>query len=251
MRQHEAIHVLTETLRHDEAVRAIFLKGSFGRKEGDEHSDVDLYAMVPEDELDAFLTRRRAHLAAYRPILLEDEIHIIAPQLIVVYDNFLHVDLFTVTEARLYTQDEIVTLYDPDELLRHHPRTLTLTDHDLFEHAFDAIWFFFQYTKARDRGNDVWAVDMLRQGMIHFAYVLAAHHDPSRAALGLKDAAVRDVIPLREWYEALTPSRHPIAAKRYIAWLEEEQVFFETMSGFNRLRLFYDQLIQREKSRPH
>lgn len=251
MRQQLAIQLLTATLREDDAVEAIFLKGSFGRGEGDEHSDVDLYVLVADRHLDSFLTRRREHLAAYRPILLTDEIHIVAPQLIVVYDDFLHVDLFTVTMETLNDQDDVTILYDPKQRLKEHRSTLTLADDALFNHTFDSIWFFFQYTKARDRGNDVWAVEMLRQGMTHFAYVLAAHHDHSRASLGLKDVAAREVIPLRKWYEALTPSRHPIVAKHYIARLEEEQEFFETIPGFSHIRLFCSQLILREKSRPH
>lgn len=249
MRQHEAISKLTDVLQQDEAVQAIFLKGSFGRGEGDEHSDIDLYVMVAPDEVVDFLERRRQHLLAYRPILLEDDINIVAPQLIVVYDNFLHVDLFTVTSETLNGQDEITVLFDPDNRLEHHPRSLTLAADDLYGHAFDTIWFFFQYTKARDRGNDIWAVEMLRQGMNHFAYVLAAHHEPTRSALGLKDVSARARIDLRAWYESLTPTKHAEAARRYVARLEEEHPFLETIGGFATIRPFFIHLLQREKSR--
>lgn len=249
MRQREAISILTNVLQNDSAVQAIFLKGSFGRGEGDEYSDVDLYVMVAPDDLESFLTRRQTHLSAYRSILLEDEINIVAPQLIVVYDNFLHVDLFTVTLETLNGQDEIKVLFDPGNRLDGHPHTLTLTDENLYEHAFDAIWFFFQYTKARDRGNDIWAVEMLRQGMNHFAYVLAAHHEPERSVLGLKDVAAKEHIDLRTWYETLTPSRHETAARLYIARLKEERSFLETIEGFTIIQPFFINLLQREESR--
>lgn len=249
MRQREAIAILTETLRKDEAVQAIFLKGSFGRGEGDEHSDVDLYVMVAPDEVPNFLERRRHHLSAYRPILLEDEIDIVAPQLIIVYDNFLHVDLFTVTSETLNGQDEITVLFDRDNRLEDHPCSLTLADDDLYGHAFDAIWYFFQYTKARDRGNDIWAVEMLRQGMTHFAYALAAHHEAERASLGLKDVAARQRIELRSFYEALTPDHHATAARWYVARLEAERPFFETIDAFKQIGPFFDSLMAREKSR--
>ncbi|MCT4784608.1 MULTISPECIES: nucleotidyltransferase domain-containing protein [Exiguobacterium] len=249
MRQQVAIQVLTEALREDDAVEAIFLKGSFGRGEGDEHSDVDLYVLVAEGDVDSFLTRRHDHLATYRPILLTDEIHIIAPQLIVVYDDFLHVDLFTVTIETLTNQDEVTVLYDPKARLKSHRSTLTLSDDALFNHAFDAIWFFFQYTKARDRGNDIWATEMLRQGMSHFAYVLAAHYDSARSTLGLKDVAARGVLPLSEWYERLTPSQHASAATEYVRRLEAEEAFLTSIVGFERIETFYRQLLHREKSR--
>lgn len=249
MRQREAISKLTDVLQQDAAVQAIFLKGSFGRGEGDEHSDIDLYVMVAPEEVADFLERRRQHLSAYRSILLEDEINIVAPQLIVVYDNFLHVDLFTVTSETLNVQDEIAVLFDPDNRLEHHPRSLILGDDDLYGHAFDTIWFFFQYTKARDRGNDIWAIEMLHQGMSHFAYVLAAHHEPTRSALGLKDVSARSRINLREWYESLTPTTHAEAARLYVARLEEEHPFLETIEGFAAVQPFFINLLQREKSR--
>lgn len=248
MRQLEAIDVLTKTLQKDEAVQAIFLKGSFGRGEGDEYSDVDLYVMVADEEVDAFLPRRLSHLEAYRPILLKDDIYIVAPQLIVVYNNFLHVDLFTVTAKTLNHQDEIKILFDPGNLLTNHTSSLHLPDHSLYDHAFDAVWFFFQYTKARDRGNDIWAVEMLRQGMTHFAYCLAAHHRPERASLGLKDIVSIQKIDFYSFYEELTPSRHSIAAKLYVSYLEQERAFFERIPHFKNIQLLYDQLIEREKS---
>ncbi|UTT42951.1 nucleotidyltransferase domain-containing protein [Exiguobacterium aurantiacum] len=249
MRQQAAIATLTDSLISDADVQAIFLKGSFGRGEADEHSDVDLYVMVAHDSLNAFLSRRRDHLATYRPILLEDEIDIVAPQLIVVYDDFLHLDFFTVTADTLNHQDAVTVLYDPEHRLQHHSSSLTLSDEDLGGHVIDAIWFFFQYTKARDRGNDVWAVEMLRQGMSHFAYALAAHYEPERAALGLKDVAARQRIEIRSFYEALTPDHHATAARWYVARLEAERSFFKTTDAFEQIGPFLDHLMAREKSR--
>lgn len=249
MRQHDAIAMLTDSLISDADVQAIFLKGSFGRGEADDHSDIDLYVMVANDNLNAFLARRRHHLAMYRPILFEDEIDIVAPQLIVVYDNFLHLDFFTVTADTLNHQDTITVLYDPENRLQHHSSSLALSAADLSGHVIDSIWFFFQYTKARDRGNDIWAVEMLRQAMIHFAYVLSAHYEPERAALGLKDVAARQQIELDSFYDMLTPDHHATAAHWYIKRLEAERSFFQTTAAFKVIRPFYENLVAREKSR--
>lgn len=249
MRQYDAMTALTDSLRTDADVQAIFLKGSFGRGEGDAYSDVDLYVMVAPEKLETFLSRRRDHLTTYRPILLEDEINIVAPQLIVVYDDFLHLDFFTVTADTLNHQDTITVLHDPERRLQHHASSLALSAPDLSGHVFDAIWFFFQYTKARDRGNDIWAVEMLRQGMSHFAYALAAHHEPERAALGLKDVAARQRIELDSFYDSLTPSHHATAARWYVTRLEAERPFFETTVAFEVIRPFFESLVAREKSR--
>ncbi|WP_230503201.1 nucleotidyltransferase domain-containing protein [Sutcliffiella rhizosphaerae] len=43
MKQENAVHAITESLKQDKRVQAIFLIGSMGREEYDEYSDVDLY----------------------------------------------------------------------------------------------------------------------------------------------------------------------------------------------------------------
>lgn len=91
---------------------------------------------------------------------------------------------------------------------------------------------------------------MLRQGMTYFAYVLAAHHTPDRASLGLKDVTQRQEIDLHPFYEQLTPANHEKAAQLYIERLKEELPFFQSLSGYNVFGPFMEQLIQRETSRP-
>ena len=250
MKQQEAIQLITERLKQDEAVQAIFMKGSFGRGEADDHSDIDLYAMVHHNQEESFLSRRLDHLRAYRPVLLKDDIFIVAPQLIVVFDDFLHLDMFTVTKETLNHQDSMQILYDPHHLLTAHESSLQIEEKTTSDHAFDTVWFFFQYTKSRNRGNDIWATEMLRQGMVHFAYVLAAHHTPDRASLGLKDVSQRNDINLGFFYEQLTPTNHEKAARLYIERLKEEHPFFQSLSGYNVFGPFMEQLLQRETNRP-
>lgn len=249
MLQNKAIQLLTNSLRKDPAVQSIFLKGSFGRGEEDPYADIDIYVIVEPEQLPGFLTRREHHARAYRPILVKDEIDLIAPQLIVVYDDFLHVDLFTVTESTLNHYDSIHVLYDPNHRLRNYESTLRLEDDALYNHAFDAIWFFFKYTKARDRGNAIWATEMLRQGMVHFAYVLAAHYFPQRTSLGLKDLSRRNEMGLTAFYEDLTPSRHPEAARVYSRYLSRERPFLLTIPGSENFRIFLNSLLDHERNR--
>ncbi len=188
MHQLHAIEQLVARLTQDPAVEAIFLKGSFGRGEEDVHSDIDLYCLVSEERQTKFLSRRLSHLSVYRPIIWKDEIDIIAPQMIVVYDDLLHIDLFTVTLDSLNHKDQLRVLYDPKQQLTDFTDTcdLTLSAQEATDEAIDAVWFLFQYKKAAARGNDLWAVEMLRSALIKFAKVLLHHHAPERAQLGLK-----------------------------------------------------------------
>ncbi len=92
----EAIETIVASLKKDDRVRAIFLKGSFGRGEEDEHSDIDLYCLVEDSEVDDFLKNRLRHLQSYGDLLFHDDIFIVAQQILAVYENMIHVDLFTV-----------------------------------------------------------------------------------------------------------------------------------------------------------
>ncbi|WHT48473.1 nucleotidyltransferase domain-containing protein [Sporosarcina thermotolerans] len=77
--QELAVEKISESLKNDPLVQAIFLKGSMGRGEHDEHSDIDLYCLVNEEDEKEFLANQVKHLRAYRDIILMDDIFIVAP----------------------------------------------------------------------------------------------------------------------------------------------------------------------------
>lgn len=110
----EAVDTVVSSLKKDESVQAIFLKGSMGRNEHDEFSDIDLYCLVNAEDLDMFLPNRMRHIRAYKELLFYDEIFIVAPQILAVYENLVHLDLFTVTKENYVAKDFIKVLYDPD-----------------------------------------------------------------------------------------------------------------------------------------
>lgn len=226
--QELAVQKITESLTSDSLVKAVFLKGSMGRKEHDEHSDIDLYCLVDKEDEEAFLKKRRTHLESYRPILFEDDIFIIAPQLIAVFDDLLHVDLFTVTAESYTKKDFFKVLYDPHGIMEQFRgnQSLAISQQEFKDAVIDVAWFMFQYKKAAGRGNDVWASRMLTNSMDHLARVLLYKYKPERAQLGLKtltdalpDGAMDELVLIME---ATTPNRHREAAVRLSRLLHEE-----------------------------
>lgn len=251
MHQLYAIEQLTDRLKQDPAVEAIFLKGSFGRGEEDFHSDLDLYCLVAEGTVSEFLPRRLAHLEAYRPVIWHDDIFIVAPQMIAVYDDLLHVDLFTVTTASLNQKDAIRVLYDPKNQLAPfiEETSLTLSQQEFEDEAIDAVWFYFQYQKAAARGNGLWAVEMLRSALTKFAKVLLHHYLPERAQLGLKtipDYLPDDQrVPFEAVYDVLVPATHQEAGRRYVALLEQERSFLQmTLQNQPETLVLLDRLLR-------
>lgn len=228
MRQENALKKIVDSLKEDSSVRSIFLKGSMGRNEHDQHSDIDLYCLVEEEDAEHFLTRRLSHLKAYKEIIFFDDIFIIAPQVIAIYEDWLHVDLFTVTEKTFQNKDYFTVLYDPDNLMNSYEsdQKLTLSENEFKDHIIDVAWFLFQYKKAMERGNPTWAPEMLRHVMRHFSSVMLYGYAKDRSQLGLK--TIHTHLPLdkqnciQEIYEYITPSNHEIAVKKISSLLELE-----------------------------
>lgn len=228
MIQEQAVEKICASLKKDSRVQAVFLKGSMGRDEHDEYSDIDLYCLVEEEHKTQFLSERAVHLEAYRPIIFQDDIFIIAPQLIAVYDNLLHIDLFTVTLESFPEKDYFRVLYDPEGMLKSYQATQTLEiNREEFQDAvIDVAWFLFQYKKASARGNGIWAARMLTNVMDHLARVLLYKYAPHRAQLGVKTLDKSLPYELFEEIEAIfsciTPNCHKKAAVRISLLLKKE-----------------------------
>ena len=228
MRQEKAVEILVNSLKEDPGVRSIFLKGSMGRNEHDQHSDIDLYCLVKEEEEKPFLSRRLNHLRAYKDLMFYDDIFIIAPQVIAIYNDWLHVDLFTVTEETFQNKDYFTVLYDPDRLMDKYKveHKLTLSEAEFKDHVIDIAWFLFQYKKAKERGNATWAQEMLRYVMSHLSNVMLYGYARDRSRLGLK--AIEVHLPhekrkrVLEIYECITPSSHERAVKHIASLLKVE-----------------------------
>lgn len=247
----DALAVIVESLKKDPYVQAIFLKGSIGRDEHDKHSDIDLYCLVNEEDVANFLPKRIAHLKTYNELLFYDDIFIIAPQIIAVYENLLHIDLFTVTESTLVQKDFMKVLYDPHQLLEKykHQQSLDLSNEEFQDAVDDVAWFLFQYKKSAERGNHLWASHMLHHVMNHLARVLLHHYNPQRALLGLKTiyTSVPNEIAeqLHEIYNTITPKHHQKAAHLICRLLQNEQQWvFTNVDSPERIQSFWDRMME-------
>ncbi|AJD89835.1 DNA polymerase III subunit beta [Jeotgalibacillus malaysiensis] len=235
--QIEAAQKITESLKKDPLVKAVVLKGSLGRNEGDEFSDLDLYCFVDPEKSDEFLEKRVEHLAVYRPMLFHESLFIIAPQIITVYDNLLHVDLFTVTEETFKTTDYFTVLYDPENILDQFKdlQHLTLSAEEAEYQAFDIGWFLFQYRKAWNRGNDIWAVEALHLMAKSLVRILLHRYAPHRAQLGMKDAMrslpAEPLQALTDILENITPNKHEQAMRKTVGLMKAESLWLENALG--------------------
>lgn len=246
----DAVEVILNSLKQDKRVQAIFLKGSMGRGEEDEHSDIDLYCLVNESDEEEFLPSRLQHLESYNKLLFHDDIYIVAPQILAVYENLVHVDLFTVTEHTYIEKDFLKVLYDPNNKLEKYLKTqsLTLSDQEFQDAVDDIAWFLFQYKKSAARGNNIWSVNMLHQVMTHLARALLHKYNPERAQLGLK--ALEASLPkeivneIEVIYENLTPQKHQQGAQFICELLlKETEWVFSKVSDPDKIKPLWERMV--------
>lgn len=227
------------------------MKGSVGRGEQDQHSDLDLYCLVEEKDLTSFLHSRIHHLESYGKLLFHDDIFIVAPQILAVYENMLHIDLFTVTEKTFIEKDFFKVIYDPDHRLEKFKDTqnLSLSEDEFQDAVDDTTWFLFQYKKSAARGNDLWSVSMLNHAMLHLSRVLLHRYKPERAQLGLKTVeaslpqeVIKNVSVIQE---NITPQKHRIAAVllRDLLRPEAEWIFNEVANP-DKIELLWNRLLE-------
>lgn len=187
MKQIEAVERICEVLKDDDAVRAIFLKGSIARNELDDYSDVDFYCIVKEDKLDEFLMRRIGYLEQYRPIIYWSEANFVGPQIVAVFDNGLHFDLYTVTFDTLKKTDAIKVLYDPEGLLAdYNPEPLTISDKEVVEFFNGFTFSLLEFEAAYCRNDLIWAARLASHLSGDLSIILRYVYDIDNAKLGFK-----------------------------------------------------------------
>lgn len=187
MKQLEAIDKILPFIIRDSAVKAIFLKGSIARGEMDEYSDVDFYCMIEEKELDSFLKKRVNYMEQYRPLIFCEEVNFVGPQIVGVFDDGLHFDLYTVTYDSLHRTDEIKVLYDPEALLSQYtPEKLSITEDDLLEYFNEISFTMLEFEAAYCRNDLMWASRLSSHITGYLAIILRYIYDPNNAQLGFK-----------------------------------------------------------------
>lgn len=187
MKQWDAVNSILPYICKDKAIRAVFLKGSIARGDIDEYSDVDFYCLVSEDEQEDFLKRRIGYMENYRPLIYTSEANFVGPQVVGVFDNGLHFDLYTVTQDTLKRTDEVKILYDPEELLKDYvPEKLGVSGHALAEYFNEISFTLLEFEAAYCRGDLVWASRLGSHISGDLSIILRNIYDSDNAKLGMK-----------------------------------------------------------------
>lgn len=161
--QEALVAAATAWAEADERVRALLLKGSLGRGEGDERSDLDLVVVTQPDRLEELWSERRRSAERLGGWLGGfDEVPWHAPNTyICFYDGPVKADFFyqeAEPQADPWLRDGFAVLFDPEGLAATLPERLRLARVDLegFDaHAWDWLWWM---DVKLARGGQSWLV---------------------------------------------------------------------------------------------
>lgn len=194
MRTYEAIEKVSNAIIVDRLCEAILVKGSIGRGEDDEFSDVDMYIVVKDENYNAFLDKRIKYLEAYLPILYIEHVNFVAEQIVALYDDGLHFDLYTVTEDTIPHTDKAKIIYDPNQKFAdYHAEIKEMTNDELAYCFNDALYYFIEADGAFRRRNYPWAANIISASIAKTSILLRYLYDKEHAYLGLKK--INDIIP--------------------------------------------------------
>ena len=120
MKRYNATKAVADAILNEGLADALFLKGSMARGDDDNYSDVDMYAVVADENFDDFLARRVGYLEAYKPLLNWEEVNFVGPQIVGIYEDTLHFDLYTVMPGQIPQTGEMKIIYDKQGLLTNY-----------------------------------------------------------------------------------------------------------------------------------
>ena len=198
MRTYEAIRVISRKITEDGLCDAILLKGSIGRGDDDESSDVDMYLVVSPENMDAVLRKRDEYLSAYKEIVFLEDVHFGLPQKVAVYADALHVDLYVARLEQIDHTDPVKVWYDPrglfDDFTYCRP---DITEQEAARYFSEVLYCFTEADTAYKRKNYAWAAKIMGNAIGTAAILLRYPYDRKYAFLGLKK--INEIIPPEEY----------------------------------------------------
>lgn len=189
LRQWEAVYAILSEVKKDPAIKAAFVKGAMAYGQVDEFSDVDFYCLVHEDEMDHFLDRRIELLEQYQEIVFYSESNFVGPQIVAVFVNGLHFDLYTVTESSFPVKGEFLSLYDPEEVLPKYQsqiQDLELTPEGLETMYHEFAFCLIEFEAAIGRKQMLFAGRLVSYLSSYAAVLVRQLYDKKRASIGSK-----------------------------------------------------------------
>jgi len=250
MKRYTAIEKVKEAILNDGLVEALFLKGSIARGEDDDYSDVDMYAVVSSENRDAFLAKRTRYLEAYMPLIYWSESNFVGPQIVGVFNDALHFDLYTVVPGAIPQTDDVKILYDKSGLLNaYKKKPLSISPADVVKDIHGFTFVLLEFEAAYMRKDFMWSIRLFYALLADISSVVRYIYDEDNAQLALK--RLYKVLPdnlyndFMDILENATPTNVLNAVKMIVSLAEKQiETLPKEISGQINMKFF--KLMQRK-----
>ncbi len=198
MRTYDAINAISNRIIKDGLCDAIILKGSIGRGDDDEFSDVDIYLIVSPENMDAVKDKGNEYLSVYKDIVFLEDVNFGLPQKIAIYVDALHVDLYIAQLEQIGHGDPIKVWYDPKELFNNYTYYRDdMTEDEITQYFSEVLYYFAEADTAYKRKNYAWVSKLMSNAIAEVAILLRYPYDKKYAFLGLKK--INEIIPSEQY----------------------------------------------------
>ena len=212
MKIYEAIERVGQAAIQDGLCDAIILKGSIGRGDEDQYSDVDMYLITSKENYENVLEKRESYLEAYKEIIFREENDFGVLQMLAIFEDGVHFDLYTTTVEQMEHGDPIKVYYDPKGLFADYswkrPALTTKQKAKLFD---SALYYFVEGNSAYCRKNYPWAANIMGEAINCSVILIRSYYDGTYAFLGLKK--INEILPQEEY----------AIVERAYGWMNQER----------------------------
>jgi predicted nucleotidyltransferase len=185
-RQETLIEYLKQQLIDYSGIKAMYLKGSLASDTGDDYSDVDFYCLVNEKHYDKLLEDRMKILSTFKPIVYESNVNFGYPQVIVIYDNNLHLDFYVTKDVPENSTSEIKAVYDPENLLQSYQSMKRDDGNQTVNRLSEIIYTFHELDIAIKRSDDIWSMRLMSHMICDLGLVFCSTYCPDKPVAHLK-----------------------------------------------------------------
>lgn len=198
MKTYDAIDKIGKEIIKEGLCEAIVLKGSIGRGDDDEFSDIDMYVIVTEVNYQTFMDRRESYLKTYGDIVFLTENDFGVKQMLAIYDDALHIDLYTTTIEKLDHSNPVKVYYDPEHIFDNYKVVHKIYSDDEIVKIFDdSLYYFVEASSAYERKNYPWTANILSASIDGCTKLLRNRYDKDYSYLGLKK--INEILPPAEY----------------------------------------------------
>lgn len=185
MRQYEAVEIIVKAIIEDGLAETVYLKGSLARASEDEYSNIDLYAIVEEENLSSFRIKALNYLESYSSILHSRSFK---NKIVCVYEVDLIVNLSFHTLTNLTYEDKIVVIYDPKKYLENYESLPAIySPEEIGSLVEEMLFTALEFRKAYLRKDELYSFSLAGELLKYLGIIIRTKYDEENARLGFKN----------------------------------------------------------------